>query len=92
MIDLREKFTKWYYRKGYHAMRVFYPYGDGLRKIIFSCPWWVKPLLGTFFSYKIYLAETQNDLDVLLDRRLEELKGLVKDYGQSSMENTEETA
>lgn len=75
-VNLKTKFTKWYYRKGYHAMRIFYPFdGGGPHKIIFSCPWWVRPLLGAFFSYKIYHAELESDVNKIMDRRIEELKG-----------------
>lgn len=75
MINLRKKFTKWYYRKGYRMMYTACPYGDGVAEMIFSCPWWVKPLVELFFSPSVYYGEQADHLSTVVERRLEELKG-----------------
>lgn len=75
MIDLRKKFTKWYYRKGYRMMWHTCPYGDGVSEMIFSCPWWVKPLVEFFFSPSVYYAEEGYRFGQIVAERLEELKG-----------------
>ena len=62
---LREKFTKWYIKRGYTFGYSGVPvYTDGLLvtplempEAIWKCPWWVKPLL-IFFSPSIYYRDT----------------------------------
>lgn len=67
MNKLKARFTKWYIKRGYSFgydfadTRIYY---DGflatpldMPKAIFTCPWWVKPLL-IFFSPSVYSAET----------------------------------
>lgn len=70
MQRLKEKFTKWYIRKGYrfyyerctldiskerpHIVVTGLPVGDA--KASFICPWWVRPLL-IFFSPSVYYVE-----------------------------------
>ena len=51
MRKLRRKFTKWYYRKGYKATYLY-----TVDNYVFSCPWYVKPLLF-LFSPSIYNRE-----------------------------------
>ena len=51
-MSLRERFTKWYYRKGY---RMKFNARD--LKLNFICPFWVKPLAGALFSPHIYYHE-----------------------------------
>ena len=61
MENLRQRFTKWYYRKGY---RMFYKpcdYGDDVAELIFDCPWWVRPLVEWFFSPSVYYGEVGYD-------------------------------
>lgn len=54
MIELRERFTKWYYRKGYTMdARI---YGDTY-EMIFTCPRWVRLFVGLFFSPSVYYCE-----------------------------------
>lgn len=75
MTNLRKKFTKWYYRKGYRMMWATCLYGDGVSEMIFSCPWWVKPLVEFLFSPSVYYAEESYRFGEIVERRLEELKG-----------------
>ena len=49
--EIRKRFTMWYFNRGYGME---YGLGDD---IIFTCPWWVKPLL-IFFSQGIYVHAT----------------------------------
>lgn len=48
MKRLREKFTRWYVKKGY-------TFNGGFTEIIFCCPWWVKPFVF-LFSPSVYYA------------------------------------
>lgn len=85
MTNLRKKFTKWYYRKGYRMMWVTSHYGNGVHEMIFSCPWWVRPLVEFFFSPSVYYAEEGYQFGQIVERRLEELKG--KADAEQRMEN-----
>lgn len=78
-MDLRTKFTKWYYRKGYRMSPVFPAYGVGHIELIFVCPWWVKPLTWWLFSPSVYYAEQTHQFGDIVERRIEELmeKGVV---------------
>lgn len=49
-MKLREKFTKWYYSKGYRMEWKTCDYGDGVSEMIFKCPWWVRPIVNVLFS------------------------------------------
>lgn len=56
MGDIRERFTKWYYRKGYRM--VYVPYNCGcVAEMIFTCPLWVRPLVYFLFSPCAYYRE-----------------------------------
>jgi hypothetical protein len=57
MFNIRQRFTKWYYRKGY---RMNYRPGNYTTKtveLIFSCPWWIRPFVSAFFSPCEYYRE-----------------------------------
>lgn len=49
MNDLAQRFTKWYYQKGYR-MR----YRHETVELVFYCPWWVRPLVYFLFSPSTY--------------------------------------
>lgn len=53
MNDLRARFTKWYYRKGYRMD--YRPYNT---ELIFHCPWLLRPLVYFFFSPCAYYRES----------------------------------
>lgn len=57
MTKLRSKFTKWYYRKGYRMEYRTCDYADGVAEMIFTCPFYVKPLVYFFFSPCVYYRE-----------------------------------
>lgn len=61
MSNFRAKFTKWYYRKGYRMEYDACDYGDGVAKMAFNCPFWVKPLTSMYFSPSAYYAEYLKD-------------------------------
>ena len=61
MDNLREKFTKWYYRKGYRMSYKPCDYSDGVAELIFHCPWWIRPFVEFFFSPSIYYREAVYD-------------------------------
>ena len=50
MTNFNQKFTRWYYHKGYRMEWEPCDYGDGIGRIIFHCPWWVRPMTVWFFS------------------------------------------
>lgn len=52
MGDIRERFTKWYYRRGYRMK-----FRAGIDELIFSCPFWVRPLVYVLFSPCAYYRE-----------------------------------
>ena len=67
MIDIKERFTKWYIRKGYRFYYKVNPikslYTDDDIKFFdsdleakFLCPWYIRPLL-IFFSPSVYMYE-----------------------------------
>lgn len=62
MIDLRKKFTKWYYHKGYTMKPKTCDYFDGVAELVFRCPWWVRPLAYFLFSPSVYYAEFLEEL------------------------------
>lgn len=62
MFNFREKFTKWYYRKGYRMEYKPCDYGDGVAELVFKCPFWVKPLVYVFFSPCEYYRENGYEL------------------------------
>lgn len=49
-MNLRERFTKWYYHKGY---RMKY----NVTNLKFICPFWIKPFANTLFSPYVYYHE-----------------------------------
>ena len=51
-MDLRERFTKWYYRKGYRMK-----FDVHELKLKFICPFWIKPFANTLFSPCAYYRE-----------------------------------
>ena len=50
MSNLREHFTKWYYRKGYRMEYRDCSFGKPEIELVFRCPLWVRPLVYIFFS------------------------------------------
>lgn len=52
MNNLRQRFTSWYYRKGYRM--TYKPENVELR---FACPFWIRPLVFIFFSPCAYYRE-----------------------------------
>ena len=57
MNNLRERFTKWYYRKGYRAKYRDISFGKPTIELVFYCPWWVRPLVYLFWSPSVYFHE-----------------------------------
>lgn len=66
MNDLRTRFTKWYYRKGYRMGYKPCDYADGVAELIFFCPMYVRPLAHIFFSPCAYYHEVGNGLSEVL--------------------------
>lgn len=62
MINLRQRFTKWYYRKGYRMAYKHCDYADGVAEMIFYCPVLVRPLVEWFFSPSVYYSESGYEL------------------------------
>ena len=62
MGNFRERFTKWYYRKGYRMKYKPCDYGSCVAELIFFCPWWVRPLVEWLFSPCVYYRESGYDL------------------------------
>ena len=61
-IDIyRESFTKWYYSKGYKAT---YDFGTsfGDFRVIFKCPFWLRPITPLLFSPSVYFYESGKEL------------------------------
>jgi hypothetical protein len=54
MGNFRERFTKWYYRKGYRMEW-------RTDEMVFRCPVWVRPLVYFFFSPCAYYREVGYD-------------------------------
>lgn len=52
MDNFRQRFTRWYYRRGYRMDYMTYT-----GELIFSCPLWVRPLVFLFFSPCAYYRE-----------------------------------
>lgn len=61
MNNLRERFTKWYYRKGYRAKFNDSGPGFGYIELIFYCPWWVRPFVWFLWTPSIYYEELGRD-------------------------------
>jgi hypothetical protein len=70
MGNFRERFTKWYYRKGYRMIYVPCTYAK-VAEMIFTCPWWVRPLVYFFFSPCAYYRETGYKLNNYIENRLQ---------------------
>ena len=62
MGDIRQRFTKWYYRKGYRMIYKPVTYDDGTGELIFICPWYVRPLVEYLFSPCVYYREAAYEL------------------------------
>lgn len=62
MSNLRSKFTKWYYRKGYRMEMDNCDLAIGVAGMIFRCPVWVRPLVYYFFSPCVYYREAGYNL------------------------------
>lgn len=72
MRKLREKFTKWYFRKGYTfgydfngietigGDDVFPAMPKSMPRAIWNCPWYIKPFLF-LFSPSVYQMEWSNE-------------------------------
>ena len=52
MNNIRQRFTSWYYHKGYRM-----DYNHHNNELIFRCPLWVRPLVFFFFSPCAYYRE-----------------------------------
>ena len=52
MNNIRQRFTQWYFRKGYRM-----DYIQRNNELIFHCPLWVRPLVFLFFSPCAYYRE-----------------------------------
>lgn len=74
MSNFRQRFTKWYYRKGYRMEWRSCDYGDGVGEMVFHCPFWVRPLVYFFFSPCAYYREVGyefgNTFEIVLDASL----------------------
>lgn len=57
MTKLRSKFTKWYYRKGYRMEYRAYDGSEFVAEMIFTCPFYIRPLVYFFFSPCVYYHE-----------------------------------
>lgn len=66
-MDFRTKFTKWYYRKGYKLNYERVDYADSVGRVVYTCPWWVKPLTAYFFSPSVYFEARRDDMRKTLD-------------------------
>ena len=60
-MNLRTKFTKWYWYKGYTMEWKPCDYADGVAEMIFNCPLWVRPLVYFLFSPSVYYNEVLRD-------------------------------
>jgi hypothetical protein len=60
MNNLKKKFTKWYFRKGYTFGYNFPAIPTSMPKAVWKCPWYVKPLL-ILFSPSVYQMEWSNE-------------------------------
>ena len=72
MRKLREKFTKWYFRKGYTfgydfngvetvgGDDIFPAMPTSMPRAVWNCPWYVKPFLF-LFSPSVYQMEWSNE-------------------------------
>lgn len=67
MSNFRQRFTEWYYRKGYRMEYKVCDYGDGVAELIFRCPWWVRPMVSLFFSPSVYYHEYAMEVAKELD-------------------------
>lgn len=61
MNNLRERFTKWYYRKGYTVRYTNELIENNAYELIFCCPLWVRPLVYFFWSPSVYYHELSSD-------------------------------
>ena len=50
MSSLRERFTRWYYSKGYRMEYRDCTIGKPELEMVFRCPFWVRPFVHIFFS------------------------------------------
>ena len=57
ITELRERFTKWYYRKGYRAYYKDVSFGFSEIELVFQCPWYIKPLVYILWSPSVYYEE-----------------------------------
>lgn len=57
MKDFRVWFTRWYYRMGYKMTPLCCDYADGVFKLVFCCPWWIRILAGIFCNPEVYFQE-----------------------------------
>lgn len=62
MFKLREKFTSWYYRKGYRMDYRSSGYDSVDAELVFKCPFWIRPLVYVFFSPCAYYREVVHEL------------------------------
>lgn len=65
MSNFREKFTKWYCRRGYRMAYNSYHSGESkvVAELTFHCPFWVKPAVSLLFSPSVYYREVGYDLN-----------------------------
>ena len=91
MTNLRVKFTRWYYRKGYRMIYIPCDYADGVAGMIFDCPLWVRLLASFFFSASVYYREAGYDFGDSFDEAVSNKDCEVEDDNDSRLEDTEET-
>ncbi len=60
-MTLRRRFTRWYVNKGYTMECKLCDYGDGVAKLIFHCPIYVKFLTEWLFSPIVYYQELRRN-------------------------------
>lgn len=84
---VREKFTKWYVKRGYtFGYRTVPIYDDGFLKLpsmtgdeYWHCPWYVRPLL-IFFSPSVYMIEKA--AKIIVEGYLQGLNSVIKEKGE----------
>lgn len=84
-MNLRSKFTKWYYRKGYRMEYRFHDYEHGDVSLIFHCPWYVRPLVNILFSPSAYYNEFGRELSEYFIAGMESVNERIR------LENPKET-
>lgn len=87
ITELRERFTKWYYRKGYRTNYDFSISSFNDFRVVFKCPFWLRPIVPLLFSPSVYYYEAGKEICNWFEYGMNSNDIKLKDYIENGGKN-----